>query len=159
MQQVLLGLVRVVPDAFRTWRGTIERGLCHLRAHEPLNRVQARAGLSPLLFAIPGEYLAQHFGHAPAVSVAEPGEHRARHRGAERLNQFPSQQTQRDCVQEQYALAGERDDAALGGKVQELMNIEIGGSHAVSLACQTESLVYHFDSLVCLVWVALPVNN
>src|SRR5258707_3915103 len=98
MQQVLLGLVRIVPDAFRTWGGTVERGPCHLRAHEPLNRVQARAGLSPLLFAIPGESVAQHFGDAPAVAVAEPGEHPARHRGADRLNQFPTQEAKWDLV-------------------------------------------------------------
>ena len=72
---MLLGLVRVVPDALGAWRGGAERGAGHLRADETLNRVKPRAGDSPFVFAVPRESLAQRFGDAPPVRIPESREH------------------------------------------------------------------------------------
>ena len=133
MQEMLLGLVRVVPDAFGAWGRGAERGACHLRAHEALNGVKARAGGPPFILAVPRESFPQHLGHAPSVRVPESREHRPRRRHPERLNQLFSQQPERDGVQEKHALAGERDDSALWQEVKQLVNIQVRRAHEASV--------------------------
>src|SRR5258705_7679741 len=67
MQQMLLRLVRIVPDAFGAWGGGTERGTCHLGAHETLYRVQARSPGSPVVLPVPPKSLAKRFRDAPSV--------------------------------------------------------------------------------------------
>ena len=130
---MLLGLVRVVPDALGArGRGT-ERGACHLRAHEALNGVKTRAGGPPFILAVPRESLPQHVGDAPSVRIPESREHRPRRRHPERLNQLFSQQPERDGVQEKHALAGERDDSAFRQEVKQLVNVEVRRAHKASV--------------------------
>ena len=129
---MLLGLVRVVPDAFGDGRGAAARGARHLCAHEALNRVKPRAGHSPFVFAVPRKSLAQHFGDAPSVRIPEPREHGPRRRHAERVNELPPQQPQRDGIQQEHALAGEGDDAALGKEMKQLMDVEVRRAHQAS---------------------------
>src|SRR4029077_8282350 len=59
MQQVLFGLIRVVPNALGARRGRAHRGTCHLCAHEALNRMEPRAGSSPFVLAVPRESRAE----------------------------------------------------------------------------------------------------
>src|SRR6185295_1632037 len=57
MQQMLLRLVRIVPNAFGAWGGGTERGTCHLGEYETLYGVQARSGGAPVVLAVPGKSL------------------------------------------------------------------------------------------------------
>ena len=113
---MLLRFVGVVPDAFGAWSSCAERGACHLRANEALNRMEPRAGRSPLVFAVPRESLAECFGDAPAMRVPEPGQHRSRGRQAEHVDELLPQQPQRDRIQQEHAFAGERDSPPSGKK-------------------------------------------
>jgi hypothetical protein len=63
------------------------------------------------------------------MGVAEPRQHRAGRGRPERFDQFPSQQAERDGVEDQHALAAERNEPAFGRKVKQFMNVEIGRAH------------------------------
>src|ERR1700682_2048944 len=132
MQQMLLRLVRIVPDALRAWGGGTERGTCHLGAHETLYRMQARSRGAPVVLAVPREPLAKRFGDAPSVRVTEPGEHGPRRCRAERLDELPPEEPQRDRIEQEHAFAREGDEATLGKEMQQFVNIEIGGAHETS---------------------------
>src|SRR5262245_25738526 len=75
VQQMLLGLVRIVPDAFGRGGGRRERSTCHLGAYETLDRMQTRARGAPFVLAVPRESFPKHLRHAPSVRIAKPCEH------------------------------------------------------------------------------------
>ena len=129
---MLLGLIRVMPDAFGARRRGAERSARHFRANEALDRVQPRAGLSPFVFAVPGKSVPQHLGDPPAVRIPEPREHGARRRRAERFNELPPQQAQGDGVQEKHALAREGDDSAFRKEMKQFMDVEVRRAHEAS---------------------------
>src|SRR6476660_1978703 len=133
MQQMLLRLVRIVPDAFGAWGGGTERGTCHLGAHETLYRVQARSGGAPVVLAVPRESLPKRFSDAPSVCITEPGEHGPRRCRAERLDELLPEEPERDGIEQEHAFASEGDESALGNEVQQFVNVEIGGAHETSV--------------------------
>src|SRR5207302_1737248 len=112
------------------------------------NRMKARAGGTPLVFAVPGKSRAQRFRDAPSVGIAEPGQDGPRGRESECVDELLSEKTQRDRVEQEHPLARERDDPAFLGEVQQLVNIEVCGAHGSSARpFQIESQSYQFDSL------------
>ena len=106
--------------------------VCHLRANEALNRMESRAGRSPLVFAIPRESLAERFGDAPTMRVPEPGQDRSRGRQAEHVDELLPEQPQCDRIQQKHTFAGEGDQPALREKVKQLVNIEVRSTHDAS---------------------------
>src|SRR5260221_6603198 len=126
MQQMLLRLVRIVPDAFGAWGGGTERGTCHLGAHETLYRMQARSRGAPVVLAVPREPLAKRFGDAPSVRVTEPGEHGPRRCLAERFDELLPEEPDRNCIQQEHAFAIEGDASAFGNELQQFVNLMIG---------------------------------
>jgi hypothetical protein len=129
MQQMLFRFVRIVPDTLGAGRGAAHRRASHFCAHDALNRMKARACGAPLVFALPGKPRAQRFRDAPSVGISEPGQDGPRGRESECVDELFSEKTQRDRVEQEHALAGERDDPALLGEVQQFVNIEIVGAH------------------------------
>ncbi len=127
VQQVLLGLVG--GDEHRRPPWTSGSVLPGLDAEEALERVDARARAPPVLVAVPLELGLHRLGHAPAVREAELGEHGARGREAEVLDEVLAQQPHRDGVEQQRALPGEADHAPLGVQLQELLVVQVLGSH------------------------------
>jgi hypothetical protein len=101
--------------------------------------MKARAGGSPIVLGIPGKSGAKRLGDAPSVRIPESGQHDARRRHSERLNQFFPEQSERNGVEQEHPLAGERDDAALRNEVQQFMNVEIRGAHEASQSSQFDS--------------------
>src|SRR6266851_7159889 len=132
MQQMLLRLVRIVPDAFGAGGGGTERSTRHLRAHETLYRVQARSRGAPVVLAVPGKSLPKRFGDAPSVCVTESGEYGPRRGRAERLDELLSEEPERHRIEQEHAFAGEGDEPTLGNEMQQFVNIEIGGAHETS---------------------------
>src|SRR5258705_8078903 len=126
MQQMLLRLVRIVPDAFGAGGGGTERSTRHLRAHETLYRVQARSRGAPVVLAVPGESFTKRFGDAPSVRIAEPGEYGPRRCRAERLDELLPEQPERDGIEQEHTFASEGDESALGDEMQQFVDIEIG---------------------------------
>src|SRR5262245_3171734 len=146
VQQMLLGLVRIVPEAFAAGGGRSERGTCYLDAYETLDRMQTRARGAPFVLAVPRESLPKRLSHAPSVRIAKPGEHGPRPCRTERLDQLPPEEPQRDGIEQERAFAGEGDESALGNEVQQFVNIEIGGAHqTLRRLFQNESQAYHLD--------------
>jgi len=94
--------------------------------------MKARAGGTPLVFAVPGKSCAQRFRDAPSVGISEPGQDGPRGRESECVDELLSEKTQRDRVEHEHALARERDDPALLREVQQFVNIEIVGAHGSS---------------------------
>ncbi len=94
--------------------------------------MKARAGGAPLVFAVPGKSRAQRFRDAPSVGISEPGQDGPRGRESECVDELFSEKTQRDRVEQEHALARERDDPALLGEVQQFVNIEVCGAHGSS---------------------------
>ena len=129
---MLLGFVRVVPDPFGAGVAAAGPGAGHLRAHETLQRVKPRASDSPFFFAVPREPLAQRFGDAPSVRIPESGEQDPCGRHAECLNELPPEEPERDRVEQQHPLAGERDDTTFGREMKQLMNVEVRCAHQAS---------------------------
>src|SRR5712671_858586 len=129
MQQMLLRLVRIVPDAFGAGGGGTERSPRHLRAHQTLYRVQARSRGAPVILAVPGKSLPKRFGDAPSVCVTESGEYGSRRCRAECLDEFLPEEPERDRIEQEHALASEGDASTLGDEMQQFVNIEIGGAH------------------------------
>src|SRR5690606_38148046 len=131
MQQMLLGLVGVVPDRIAQQlragrRGGVGRGL---DANEPLQGVQTSARLPPLVRAGPWQPGLQVLGRAPAVRVAEPGENGACAADAERVDQLAPQQPECHRVEQQDALAGEPQDAAFRVDLQQFLQVQISCTH------------------------------
>ena len=109
--------------------------------------MKARAGGAPLVFAVPGKSRAQRFRDAPSVGISEPGQDGPRGRESECVDELFSEKAQRDRVEQEHALARERDDPALLREVKQLVNIEVVGAHGSSRkASQVESRSYQFDS-------------
>src|SRR5258706_12161876 len=144
MQQMLLRLVRIVPDAFGAGGGGTERSTSHLRAHETLYRVQARSRGAPVVLAVPGESFTKRFGDAPSVCIAEPGEYGSRRCRAQRLDELLPEEPERDGIEQEHALASEGDASALRGEMQQVVNIQIGGAHQnPRRVIQNERQTYH----------------
>src|SRR5260370_13647372 len=129
MQQMLLRLGRIVPDARGAGGGGAERSTHPLRAHETLYRVQARSRGWPVVLAVPGKSFPKRFGDAPSVCVTEPSEYGPRRCRAECLDEFLPEEPERDGIEQEHALASEGDASALGDEMQQFVNIEIGGAH------------------------------
>ena len=146
VQQVLLGLVAVLPDRERNRLGAVARipgG--RLDAHQTLQRVQPSAGALPVVLAVPRKAVLERIGGAPAVGVAEPGQHRPSRREPERVDQLAPQQAHRHRVEQQGSLVGEADDAALGVELEQLAEVEISGAHAIIIRLVLIDVDYHFD--------------
>src|SRR5260370_12618041 len=145
MQQMLLRLGRIVPDAFGAGGGGTERSTRHLRAHETLYRVQARSRGAPVVLAVPGKSFPKRFGDAPSVCVTEPSEYGPRHCRAECLDEFLPEEPDRDGIEQEHALASEGDAAALGAEMQHFVNIAIGRAHhTLPALIQNQSQAYQF---------------
>src|SRR5882672_7438349 len=102
------------------WESDDEWRSAGTRIHA-LEGVNARAGASPFVVALPRELGAHGLGHAPAVGEAELGEHGARSGDAEVLHEILAQQPHRDGVEQQRALTREANHAAVGVELQELL--------------------------------------
>ena len=119
LQQVLLGLVRLVPQGLGerlVRRRAARRTLDRLDAHQPLQRVQPAAGDLPLALVLPGELRAHRLRRAPAVRVAEAREHPARDGDPDRLDELAPQDAERDRVHEDHAFTGEAQHASLAAE-------------------------------------------
>jgi hypothetical protein len=68
------------------------------------------------------------------VRISKPGEHGPRRGRAKRLDQFSPEKPERDGIEQEDSLAGERNASALGKEVQEFVYVEIGGAHQTSQA-------------------------
>ena len=84
-------------------------------------RVPASA---PVLFAVPLELGLHGLGHAPAVGEAELGEHRAGGGEAEVLHEVLAQQAHGHRVEQERALPGEADHAALRVQIQQFLVVK-----------------------------------
>src|SRR5260370_16607365 len=129
MQQMLLRLGRIVPDAVGAGGGGTERSTRRLRAHETLYRVEARSRGAPVVLAVPGKSFPKRFGDAPSVCVTEPSEYGPRRCRAECLDEFLPEEPERDGIEQEHALASEGDASPLGGEIQHFVNIEIASAH------------------------------
>src|SRR5258706_796228 len=150
MQQMLLRLVRIVPDAFGAGGGGTERSTRHLRAHETLYRVQARSRGAPVVLAVPGKSLPKRFGDAPSVCVTESGEYGPRRCRAECLDELLPEEPKRDGIEQGHALAGKGDASAFRDEMQQGGNIELGSAHqTLPEVIQNQSKAYQSASQHC----------
>ena len=103
VQQVLLGLVGVVPDGLgeRVRPGVVGNPL---HPHQPLQRVEAPPGAPPVALLRPGQGAVHALGGAPAVGVAEAGEQAAGGGVAVAGDELGAQEPQRHGVQQEGAL-------------------------------------------------------
>src|SRR5258705_7025895 len=146
MQQMLLRLVRIVPDAFGAGGGGTKRSTPHFRAHETLYRVQARSRGAPVVLPVPGKSLPKRLGDPPSVCVTESSEHGPRRCRAERLDEFLPEEPERDGIEQEHPLATEGDAPALGDEMQQFANVAIGGArHALRGGNQNERQADHYD--------------
>ena len=135
VQEVLLRLVG--GDEHHALLG--ERSLAAgLDAEQALERVDAGARAPPVVVAVPLELGLHRLGHAPAVREAELGEHGARGGEAEVLDQVLAQQPHRHRVEQERALPGEADHAALRVQLQQLFVVQIVRAHATDTIIRIE---------------------
>jgi len=66
------------------------------------------------------------------MGITESGQDGPCGRESECVDELFSEKTQRDRVEQEHALARERDDPALLGEVQQFVNIEVCGAHGSS---------------------------
>jgi len=66
------------------------------------------------------------------MRITEPGEDSARRCRAECLDEFPPEQSQRDCIEQKHPFATERNESALGREVKKFVNIEVSSAHQLS---------------------------
>src|SRR5262249_5687185 len=118
VQEMLLGFVRIVPDALGTRRVAAYSRAQHFCAHDALNRMKARTSRSPLVLAVPRKSRAQCFSEQPSMRITEPSQHGPRGRESKRFDKFFSEQSQRGRIEQKHALARESDDPAPLGEVQ-----------------------------------------
>ena len=96
--------------------------------------MDAGARAAPVLVAVPLELGLHGLGHAPAVGEAELGEHGAGGGEAEVLDEVLAQEPHRHRVEEERALPGEADHAALRIQLQQLLVVQVVGAHRQPLA-------------------------
>src|SRR6185436_19950997 len=97
-------------------------------------------------------------GHTPSVCVPEACQDDSRCGRAKRRDELFSQQSQGNRIEQQYALAGERNESTFRREVQQFMDIEVGCAHRVTLYLN-ESRSYHFDSLFASVDKGMSVSR
>mgnify|MGYP003340296091 CR=1 FL=1 len=99
MEQVLLGLVRVLPHRCGDRLGALACvGDVGFDANKPLQGMQPSSGLAPLVFAVPGEPVPQRVGGAPPVCVAEARQESPRAGEPQRANEFTPQNAERELA-------------------------------------------------------------
>ena len=130
VEEVLFGLVRLVPDRLREVPGRRAR-LARDRAErdEPLQPVEPPAGLDPLLRALPVERPLHRLGGPVAVRPAEAVEDAPRRGERERVDQLLAQEAERGGVEEDRPLAGEAVDAPLRVGIEEGVERQVVGAH------------------------------
>ena len=127
VEKVLLRFVGDMPCP------AVRSGRAGFQPEEPLQRVDPRAGPTPLLVAVPVELGAHGFGHPPAVDVAEAAQNAPGHADAEGVDQFLPEQPLRDGVENQCPLSGEADQAPLGVELEEFPEVQLFNTHGATL--------------------------
>ena len=124
--QMLLGLVRVVPDhlLFKAACGFVVFDPDHVGANDPLERMQHGAGAKPLFGAGPCRSVAQTHGIVIAVSETESKQQSSRCLESERVDELFAEQPHGCRAQDDDALFVQPDNALIGTKIQELREME-----------------------------------
>ena len=130
MEQVLLGLVGRGQQDSLPGQGVPAAGV-HLE--HAFQGMQPHGRVPPLRVVVPLEFGAQGFGHPPAVGEAELGEHGAGRQQAEVLHEVLAQKAHGHRVQQDRALPGEADDAAVRIQLEQFLVIQVGGAHGLPL--------------------------
>ena len=145
MEEVLLGLVRLLPDRLREVPRRRSR-LARDRAErdEALQAVQAPARLDPLLRALPVERPLHRLGGPEAVRPAEAVEDSARGGEGERVDELLAEEAEGGRVEEDGPLAGEPVDAPLRVGVEEGVERQVVGAHDVIIS-KREARPSRFD--------------
>jgi len=126
VHQVLLGFIRGDERHPAIGQLALVPGL---HPEQPLQGVDAGAGATPVVVAVPRELGLHGLGHSPPVGESELDEHRAGGRRAEVLYEVLPQQAHRDGVEQQGSLPGEPDHTGVGIELQQLFVIEVFDAH------------------------------
>jgi hypothetical protein len=126
VKQVLLGFVGDPPGP--PFGG--ERGRAAGFQHEkPLERVEPRAGATPLLVGVPFELGAHCFGHPSAMHVTETAEDASRHPDTEGVDQLFPEQPLGHRVENQRPLACKADEPSSWVELEKFLEIEVFDAH------------------------------
>ena len=94
-----------------------------------LELMESTTGKPPLVRRLPIERGLERLGGPPAMRVAEAGQNPPRRRTADGFDQLLAKGPKRYRVQEDGAVAGEPQDAALWLEIEQLTQIQIVSSH------------------------------
>ena len=128
VEQVLLGLVRVVPHRLRERRARVAAD-DRFGHDQALELVDPAARDPPLVLVVPRKRRLHRLRRSPAVGVAELCEDAARAGHAERLDHRVAQEAKREGIHDQRALSREPHDAAGGFEVEQIAEVEVVESH------------------------------